>query len=105
MGVIIRTAGQSMSLKDIKRDYTSLIKLWKNYNKTIKSNAPSLIHEEDNLIKRCLRDYFDSSFDEVLINNNKTYLKCKEIVKQYMPQSLKFLKQYKDKKPLFLDME
>ena len=102
MGVIIRTAGQSMSLKDIKRDYTSLIKLWKEITtKTIKSNAPSLIHEEDNLIKRCLRDYFDSSFDEVLINNNKTYLKCKEIIKQYMPQSLKFLKQYKDKKPLF----
>ena len=28
MGVIIRTAGQSMGLKD-KRDYNSLIKLWK----------------------------------------------------------------------------
>ena len=91
-----------MGLKDIKRDYNSLVKLWKEITtKTIKSNAPSLIHEEDNLIKRCLRDYFDSTYDEVLINNKKTYLKCKEIVKQYMPQSLKFLKEYKDKKPLF----
>ena len=102
MGVIIRTAGQSMGLKDIKRDYNSLIKLWKEITtKTIKSNAPCLIHEEDNLIKRCLRDYFDSTYDEVLINSKKTYLKCKEIIKQYMPQSIKFLKQYKDKKPLF----
>ena len=102
MGVIIRTAGQTMGLKDIKRDYNSLIKLWKEITtKTIKSNAPCLIHEEDNLIKRCLRDYFDSTYDEVLINNKKTHLKCKEIVKQYMPQSLKFLKEYKDKKPLF----
>ena len=102
MGVIIRTAGQTMGLKDIKRDYSSLIKLWKEITtKTIKSNAPCLIHEEDNLIKRCLRDYFDSTYDEVLINNKRTYLKCKEIVKQYMPQSLKFLKEFKDKKPLF----
>ena len=102
MGVIIRTAGQTMGLKDIKRDYNSLIKLWKEITtKTIKSNAPCLIHEEDNLIKRCLRDYFDSTYDEVLINNKRTYLKCKEIVKQYMPQSLKFLKEFKDKKPLF----
>ncbi|MEC8265521.1 MAG: Rne/Rng family ribonuclease [Pseudomonadota bacterium] len=102
MGVIIRTAGQSMGLKDIKRDYNSLIKLWKEITtKTIKSNAPFLIHEEDNLIKRCLRDYFDSTYDEVLINNKKTFLKCKEIIKQYMPQSVKFLKEYKDKKPLF----
>ena len=44
-----------MSLKEIKRDYNSLIKLWKEItSKTIKSNAPCLIHEEDNLIKRCL---------------------------------------------------
>ena len=41
-----------MGLKEIKRDYNSLIKLWKEITtKTIKSNAPCLIHEEDNLIK------------------------------------------------------
>ena len=102
MGVIIRTAGQSMGLKEIKRDYNSLIKLWNEItSKTIKSNAPCLIHEEDNLIKRCLRDYFDSTYDEILINDKKTLVKCKEVVKQFMPQSIKFLKQYKDKKPLF----
>ena len=28
MGVIIRTAGQIMGIKEIKRDYNSLIKLW-----------------------------------------------------------------------------
>ena len=104
MGVIIRTAGQSMGLKEIKRDYNSLIKLWNEItSKTIKSNAPCLIHEEDNLIKRCLRDYFDSTYDEILINDKKTLVKCKEIVKQFMPQSIKFLKQYKDKKPLFFN--
>ncbi len=104
MGVIIRTAGQSMGLKEIKRDYNSLIKLWNEItSKTIKSNAPCLIHEEDNLIKRCLRDYFDSTYDEILVNDKKTLTKCKEIVKQFMPQSIKFLKQYKDKKPLFFN--
>ena len=51
MGVIIRTAGVH-GIKDIKRDYNSLIKLWKEITtKTIKSNAPCLIHEEDNLLK------------------------------------------------------
>ncbi|MEE2695056.1 MAG: Rne/Rng family ribonuclease [Pseudomonadota bacterium] len=102
MGVIIRTAGQIMGIKEIKRDYSSLIKLWSEItSKTIKSNAPCLIHEEDNIIKRCLRDYFDSSFDEILINEKETINKSKEIVKQFMPNSLKSLKLYKDKKPLF----
>ena len=104
MGAIIRTAGEAMTLKEIKRDYNSLIKLWNEItSKTIKSNAPCLIHEEDNLIKRCLRDYFDSTYDEILINDKKTLVKCKEIVKQFMPQSIKFLKQYKEKKPLFFN--
>ena len=104
MGAIIRTAGESMSLKEIKRDYNSLIKLWKEItSKTIKSNAPCLIHEEDNLIKRCLRDYFDDSYESVLINNKLILSKCKEIVKQFMPNSVKKLKLYKDKKPIFFN--
>ena len=104
MGAIIRTAGESMSLKEIKRDYNSLIKLWKEItSKTIKSNAPCLIHEEDNLIKRSLRDYFDASYESVLINNKLIFSKCKEIVKQFMPNSVKKLKLYKDKKPIFFN--
>ena len=102
MGVIIRTAGQIMGIKEIKRDYSSLIKLWNEItSKTIKSNAPCLIHEEDNIIKRCIRDYFDSSFDQILINDKETLKKSREIVKQFMPSSLKAVKNYTDKKPLF----
>ena len=102
MGVIIRTAGQIMGIKEIKRDYNSLIKLWNEItSKTIKSNAPCLIHEEDNIIKRCIRDYFDSSFDQILINDKETLKKSREIVKQFMPSSLKSVKNYSDKKPLF----
>ena len=104
MGVIIRTAGESMGLKEIKRDYGSLIKLWKEItSKTIQSNAPCLIHEEDNLIKRSLRDYFDSTFNSVFVNNKEILIKCKQIVKQFMPQFVKQLKLYKDKKPLFFN--
>ncbi len=104
MGAIIRTAGEAMGLKEIKRDYNSLIKLWKEItSKTIKSNAPCLIHEEDNLIKRCLRDYFDASYESVLINDKFILSKCKEIVKQFMPNSVKKLKLYRDKKPIFFN--
>ena len=104
MGAIIRTAGEAMTLKEIKRDYNSLIKLWKEItSKTIKSNAPCLIHEEDNLIKRCLRDYFDASYESVLINNKSILSKCKEIVKQFMPNSVRKVKLYKDKKPIFFN--
>ena len=102
MGVIIRTAGQVMGIKEIKRDYNSLIKLWSEItSKTIKSNAPCLIHEEDNIIKRSLRDYFDSTYDEILINDKETLKKSRDIIKQFMPGSSKLLNFYNDRKPLF----
>ncbi len=102
MGVIIRTAGQNIDLKEVKRDYGSLIKLWATItSRTIKSNAPCLIHEEDNLIKRTLRDYFDNTYREVIINDKKVFSISKTIVKQFMPTSEKLLKLYKERKPLF----
>ena len=65
MGVIIRTAGQNMKKTDISRDYKALLKLWSQITaKTIKSNAPYLIHEEGNLLKRSVRDYFSTDKSE-----------------------------------------
>jgi len=102
MGVIIRTAGEKMGLKEIKRDYNSLIKLWNEITlKTVKSNAPCLIHEEDNLLKRCLRDYFDETFNEVALNCKKTFNKAKIITKQFTPSSVKLLKLFNNKSSLF----
>ena len=76
--------------------------MWKEITtKTIKSNAPCLIHEEDNLIKRCLRDYFDSTYQSILVNNKEILSKCKEIVRQFMPQSVKQIKFYKEKTTFF----
>ena len=106
MGVIIRTAGETMGLKDIKRDYNSLIKLWREITiKTVKSNAPCLIHEEDNIIKRSLRDYFDQTFDEILINDQKTFSRSKQIIKQFMPSSVKLLRLFKNERSLFSKYE
>jgi len=91
-----------MGLKEIKRDYNSLIKLWNEITlKTVKSNAPCLIHEEDNLLKRCLRDYFDETFSEVIINSKNTFNKAKLITKQFTPSSVKLIKFFKNKTSLF----
>ena len=58
-----------------------------------------MIHEEDNIIKRSLRDYLIYIFDEIIINDKET-LKSKEFVKQFIPSSLN-LKIIQRKKPLF----
>ena len=93
VGVIIRTAGQNINKTNISRDYKALLKLWSQItNKTIKSTAPCLIHEEGDLLKRSIRDYFSSDIDEVIINNEDTFNKSKDVMKFFMPSHVKLLK-------------
>src|SRR5205814_909770 len=57
MGLIIRTAGAKRTKQEIKRDYEYLLRLWENIRETtLKSNAPALIYEEEDLVKRAIRD-------------------------------------------------
>ena len=104
MGVIIRTAGQNMKKADISRDYKALLKLWRQItSKTIKSTAPCLIHEEGNLLKRSIRDYFSSDLNKIIINNKKAFKTAKDIMKFFVPSFTKFISLEDDnaKSPLF----
>ena len=56
MGLIVRTAGAKKTQNDIKNDLEVLIGIWdKIKDKTLKSNAPNLIHEEGDLIYRSIK--------------------------------------------------
>ena len=57
MGLIVRTAGAKRTKAEIKRDYDYLLRLWENIRETtLHSVAPSLIYEEEDLVKRTIRD-------------------------------------------------
>ena len=67
-GVILRTAGLERSNIDIKRDYEYLSRLWDSIREiTMRSTAPALIYEEGDLIKRSLRDVYDTDIAQVLV--------------------------------------
>ena len=56
MAVIVRTAGAKRTKTEIARDYTYLSKLWDEIRNRTWNQAPCLIHEEGDLIKRSIRD-------------------------------------------------
>jgi ribonuclease E len=102
MGIIVRTAGSNKTKNEIDHDLQNLIKVWD----TIKENAlnalaPSLIHQESDIIKRTLRDMFDDETKNVIIEGNEGYQKAKNFMKIMMPNDIKKIKKYKDKIPLF----
>ena len=102
MSIIIRTAGKDRTKAEIKRDFDYLSKTWnKILEKTQKSFAPALIHEEGNLIKRSLRDAFTDDIDEVLIEGEDAFKSLKDFIKLLMPKQAKKIKEYKGEIPLF----
>jgi len=102
MGLIIRTAGAKRTKQEIKRDYDYLLRVWENIRETtLQSNAPALIYEEEDLVKRAIRDLFDKDFDSVLVEGEDGYRSAKEFMRMIMPSQAKKIQLYKANAPLF----
>ena len=104
MGLIVRTAGLNKTKNEISKDVNNTISMWENIkNKAVESIAPSLVHEEGDLIKRALRDLYDNETKNVIVDGNEGYQKTKNFMKLLMPENLKKVKKYRGKIPLFHD--
>ena len=102
MGLIVRTAGSNKTKNDIDRDLQTLIKTWNGIKETaLNSIAPSLVHQESDIIKRTLRDMYDEDTNNILIEGNDGYKKAQAFMKLMMPSHVKKIKKYRDKVPLF----
>ena len=103
MGVIIRTAGLNKTKNEIEHDLNSLIKVWNSIKENaMNALAPSLIHQESEIIKRTLRDIFDEETQNIIVEGNEGYQKAKSFMKLMMPKHVKKIKKYRDKIPLFI---
>ncbi len=102
MSVIVRTAGRERTKAEIKRDYDYLIKTWIQIrDMTMQSVAPSLIHEEGNLIKRSLRDLYTPDITEILIEGDDEYKAARDFMKMLIPSHAKKVINYQENIPLF----
>ena len=105
MGVIVRTAGANKTKNEIEKDFQNTISTWDQIkNKAVESNAPALIYEEGDIIKRALRDIYDNETKNIYVDGNEGYQKAKSFMKELMPKSVKFIKKYRGKIPLFHDV-
>jgi ribonuclease E len=102
MGLIIRTAGAARTKQEIKRDFEYLLRLWESVRDlTLQSQAPSLVYEEGNLIKRSIRDLYNKDVDEVIVAGGEAHREAKDFMRMLMPSHAKNVTQYQDPEPLF----
>ncbi len=104
MGLIVRTAGSNKTKNEINSDLTTLINTWGQIkDNAINSIAPSLIHQESEIIKRTLRDMYDDSTNQIIVEGNEGYKKAQSFMKTMMPSSVKKVKKYRGRTPLFIE--
>ncbi len=102
MGCIVRTAGLQRTKPEIKRDFDYLARLWDEIREqTLKSDAPALIHNDSDLIKRAIRDIYNKDIEEVIVEGEHGYKAAKDFMRLLMPSHARRVKQYADAVSLF----
>lgn len=80
-GLIVRTVAEGISKEELQADVISLYELWKGIQeKTRHSSAPSLIHQELELVSWVLRDLFGEDVDRLTVNDLETYKNILELL-------------------------
>ncbi|MFH1019481.1 MAG: Rne/Rng family ribonuclease [Pseudomonadota bacterium] len=69
IGYIVRTASQEITKTALAQDVRYLLNLWKEIKKKGQTEkTPALLHKEQNIVSRFLRDHFTSEIAEILVD-------------------------------------
>jgi len=102
MGLIVRTAGDGVSLEELKWDLDYLINLWDAITEANQQRkAPFLIFRENDLISRSLRDFLRDDITEVLVDTDEAFEKAHDFTSKLMPDFEEKIKKYDETIPLF----
>lgn len=89
MGMIVRTVAEGKSEEEIKRDIDYLNNLWNSLAARAKrTNAPTLLYRDVDLVIRIVRDYLSEEVDQLIIDNAEAYARVCDLLKYMSPELL-----------------
>lgn len=102
IGYIVRTVAAGQNKRELSKDLNRMLRMWRDIKKRV-AEAPSLslIHKEQDLCLRTLRDYFTSDVSEILVDDRETYAKIKNYMKIISPMHQRRVTLHKHKVPIF----
>ena len=101
-GVIIRTAAEEKGEEEFAQDLEFLGRLWAQIQaRFAQAPAPSLIHEEVDLVFRVVRDLFTPEVEEILIDAEEEYRKGLEYARALVPALAHRVRLYEGREPIF----
>jgi ribonuclease G len=73
-GIIVRTAGEGKGEQEFTTDLEFLRSRWENIQSaSLESSAPELLHEDQDLVLRAVRDRFTDDFSELMVDGTEAY--------------------------------
>jgi len=101
-GFILRTNGEDASDKELADDIDYLRKAWARVREAAtRLPAPSLLHQDLNLLQRVLRDLAGELTQSIKVDSFEQSDLLKAFGQEFMPAAAKKLQHYKGERPIF----
>ncbi len=102
VGIIARTASEGRSKRDLQANCRLLLKVWDDIQKRgQKAKAPALIHREEELAVRAVRDLFTSDVAEIVVDDSEVFARVRDFLALTNPRRKDALKLHREKRPIF----
>ena len=102
LGLILRTAAANATEEELRREITFYSRLWERIKaKADMLSAPRLVHAEQNLLFRSVRDVFSDDVKEFVINDRDAYERVRALINIIAPQMMTKVKYYGESAPIF----
>jgi ribonuclease G len=102
MGVIVRTAAEGASEKDLADDIQFLLQVWSRVEERSKNGrAPALVYQDLRLIRRVVRDLFTDDVTRFLIDSPEEFQRVQDLVSSFAPKLKPRLSLHRSSEPVF----
>ena len=100
-GVILRTAAGGRPEEDIVGDLDYFHELWtETLRKTEKKRPPAIVHREESLVAKLLRDFLTTDFSAIRIDDRQEFDRTSKLIRRIMPDLLPRLHHYDKEFPI-----
>ena len=102
-GVIVRTVAEGKRVAELDAELKILNKRWESAIAKVQKTQkrPQLIYEETGRTIALLRDLFNSSFENIYVNDNEVFNEVKNYIGLIAPEKESIVKMYSGSVPIF----
>lgn len=101
-GVIVRTSAEGKKVAELNNEMRTLLATWDESIKKMQcAEPPVLIYEEESRAVSILRDVFNTSFENIWVNDAETFTQLQNYVSLIAPEKRDIVKLYAKEQPIF----